>query len=730
MRYKVGMKMQNKTYVFWETALVFILFFVSNAAFAQESCGNFVEIYEGERYETPIENCENPFNADSEFVADGIVFIHNQEVGEGATLVVSLNEEVDVDVQFAEEPFYSVVYVYRNDGDDYIFSGNNNPIDEAPITFTEPGTHTAVIVADVSPPVVSSRTFFQKVMSFFFPVAQAYFEDYQEVKVLTFEVKEETPEPDIDPLILQYEPVLYLHPDEDYQPMNVEAFIQSSSLWDDNGVLADSLVKEADESDPVTMADLIDGDSEDWYLSFSDTENAKSFDLEAAKDTYDDLVSQEKAVPTYYAYKMEDSYTDDEGIKHEFIVLQYWYFYAFNNWAEQLGSQGLNNHEGDWESVFVFLDKDTKKPEYLAYSSHLNDGDPDLNPTQYASVRREWDSTDTEKDGSHVESYVALGSHANYPNNGVDGTHIVPNVFVDYYDQTSEKGIKIDTNTNRFHSVEINSAYPVWVNYEGKWGADQTLPGGDGPQGPNFIDVSGITRFHHPVEWAGIDKIIQKTVEEPTSTFSFPDQGVVMEFLEDLSIGTVLSVSPHDELISFGENVAGITLLPYFWEFTSSLLNGTFEATISLEYSESDLEQWNLNADNLSVFYFNEDENAWEVVPTTIDEIENTVSFTTTHFSRYAIGSSQEESLEDLFDQLLESVKNLDLPRRAERVLKAHVRVAERLALHERRWSQRLALRSLDVLERKIKWYERRRKISSETAESILNNIEKIRKQI
>ena len=36
----------------------------------------------------------------------------------------------------------------------------------------------------------------------------------------------------IDPLILQYEPILYFHPDEDFYPMNVDAFVENSSLWD------------------------------------------------------------------------------------------------------------------------------------------------------------------------------------------------------------------------------------------------------------------------------------------------------------------------------------------------------------------------------------------------------------------------------------------------------------------------------------------------------------------
>ncbi len=35
------------------------------------------------------------------------------------------------------------------------------------------------------------------------------------------------------------------------------------------------------------------------------------------------------------------------------IVLQYWLFYAFNDWRSAF--YGANDHEADWEKVFVYL---------------------------------------------------------------------------------------------------------------------------------------------------------------------------------------------------------------------------------------------------------------------------------------------------------------------------------------------------------------------------------------
>ena len=97
---------------------------------------------------------------------------------------------------------------------------------------------------------------------------------------------------------------------------------------------------------------------------------AGDIDLTSAFEKYTAMVESEAATSTVYGYRMDECYTDDFEKEHCFIVLQYWYFYAMNNWGEQ---GGFNNHEGDWESVFVFLDKLTELPQYVAYSAHHND---------------------------------------------------------------------------------------------------------------------------------------------------------------------------------------------------------------------------------------------------------------------------------------------------------------------------------------------------------------------
>lgn len=55
------------------------------------------------------------------------------------------------------------------------------------------------------------------------------------------------------------------------------------------------------------------------------------------------------------------------------VVLQYHYFYAYND--SRLAAEGLNHHEGDWEMVAVYLEKDRdgqlcRQPFGVAYSAH------------------------------------------------------------------------------------------------------------------------------------------------------------------------------------------------------------------------------------------------------------------------------------------------------------------------------------------------------------------------
>src|SRR5215218_8678390 len=89
------------------------------------------------------------------------------------------------------------------------------------------------------------------------------------------------------------------------------------------------------------------------------------------------------------------------------IVLQYWLFYPFNDWRS--GFFGANDHEADWEKIFVYLSESETtgevNPEWVAYAAHNYTGD---------NLRRRWDDPEVEKVDEHPVIFVGAGSHASY----------------------------------------------------------------------------------------------------------------------------------------------------------------------------------------------------------------------------------------------------------------------------------------------------------------------------
>ena len=103
--------------------------------------------------------------------------------------------------------------------------------------------------------------------------------------------------------------------------------------------------------------------------------------------------------PVYYGRVVHAH--DDAG--QGWTVLQYHFFYAFNDW--RMAAHGLNHHEGDWEMVAVYLKG--KDPFAMFFSQH---GGGHL--VNWDQVRKVYDRQGNPT--PHPLVYVALGSHANY----------------------------------------------------------------------------------------------------------------------------------------------------------------------------------------------------------------------------------------------------------------------------------------------------------------------------
>ncbi len=223
------------------------------------------------------------------------------------------------------------------------------------------------------------------------------------------------------------------------------------------------------------------------------------------------------------------------------IVLQYWYFYPFNNWRS--GYNGANDHEADWEMVNVYCYQEKEgeiKPAWVAYASHNFHGD---------DLRRHWDDPELEKIDDHPIVYVAGGSHSSNFQSGEYMTELVlgflkplaglTNRFENFikksfgssktpghYEENSQNVFTIpfvdyalgDGLTIGF-GCEETWAEPVilensmgWaMNFHGLWGyyAQDPFSGEDAPAGPRF-NRDGTVRlaWFDPLAWSGLEKVI------------------------------------------------------------------------------------------------------------------------------------------------------------------------------------------------------------------------------
>ena len=210
-----------------------------------------------------------------------------------------------------------------------------------------------------------------------------------------------------------------------------------------------------------------------------------------------------------------------------YIVLQYWYFYAMNDWRSTFG--GVNDHEADCEQVTIFLvdqGDEPPLPGWVAFSSHDEVGD---------DLRRRWDDPDIEFVGEHPVVYAGAGSHSGAY---LPGEYIVsveaplprfierlrrsflrifpwtdpeaPGIGIPYIDYRRGDGPSIGAGQTIDWSPVVITDDTPWVrDYRGLWGLDTKDPlGGErAPAGPRY-DRDGTVResWGQPVAWAGLDK--------------------------------------------------------------------------------------------------------------------------------------------------------------------------------------------------------------------------------
>jgi len=230
------------------------------------------------------------------------------------------------------------------------------------------------------------------------------------------------------------------------------------------------------------------------------------------------------------------------------VVLQYWYFYPFNNWRS--GFFGVNDHEADWEMVTIYCSQDETgdqsldtdslaaclRPKWVAYASHDFSGD---------DLRRRWDDPEVKKIGDHPIIYAGAGSHAAYftageylsevelpflkplvrfvdtlndfwvkklRQTGANPTSSGFNVFrVPFVDYARGDGLAIGAGQTRQWDACLLDEDTSWaVEYRGLWGlyARDPVSGENAPAGPVYNRNGSVRRsWYDPLAWAGLDKL-------------------------------------------------------------------------------------------------------------------------------------------------------------------------------------------------------------------------------
>ena len=184
----------------------------------------------------------------------------------------------------------------------------------------------------------------------------------------------------------------------------------------------------------------------------------------------------------------------------KYRVLQYFFFYPYNNW--------LNHHEGDWEMIQVILDENTKSPIKITYSWHYGGSTFDWNDSRIEKVAE-----------THPVVYVASGSHASYWSKGDHkfSQFGIPCSFTDHADPVktlvpSGSGIKsLDIQEDlrdlpqAFYVLSGNIDQIPWTRWGGYWGETEifSISGSSGPQGPYYQSVDKrYFKWKNPVAYA------------------------------------------------------------------------------------------------------------------------------------------------------------------------------------------------------------------------------------
>ena len=240
-------------------------------------------------------------------------------------------------------------------------------------------------------------------------------------------------------------------------------------------------------------------------------------------------VTTEAARIDHEAFRQPDTCTYYGRVvrTESYVALQYWFFYAMNDWRSTFG--GINDHEADWETLTVYLDPDHLRPRWIAFSSHDYAGD---------DLRRRWDDPDLAFSAGHPVLYAGAGSHSGAAEPGDYLVRVRPRfvtglvhalravvarlapwlrppeeegIGIPFIDYARGDGIRVGPGGDRAWTPVLIGDGTGWVaGFAGLWGRDteDRFGGERAPAGPRY-ERDGTVRpcWADPVGWAGLHKV-------------------------------------------------------------------------------------------------------------------------------------------------------------------------------------------------------------------------------
>lgn len=188
---------------------------------------------------------------------------------------------------------------------------------------------------------------------------------------------------------------------------------------------------------------------------------------------FDDLKNEGRAPVEVYAHIAREP-------GREGMVLQYWFFWYFNQFNDL--------HEGDWEGMQIAFDASTP-------GEALATGPSEMILFQHAGGERaNWSDAKVEKEGTHPVVYPAAGSHATfyhsavYVGNGSHGSGVG-------CDTTAEPLRRLDPKPVLLPDRPMDRGRFAWLAFDGRWG-EKEKGFNNGPTGPQTKD-----QWAEPFTW-------------------------------------------------------------------------------------------------------------------------------------------------------------------------------------------------------------------------------------